>query len=73
VQEYFTEDYNMMDFNISKNFLDIFEFTFGVKNVFNVKDILSSPAQSGGTQAPSSTFPVGWGRSYFLNLRIKVL
>jgi outer membrane receptor for ferrienterochelin and colicins len=73
VQEYFINDYHMLDFNISKNLLDIFDITFGVKNAFNVKDILSAPAQSEGTQAPSSTFPVGWGRSYFVNLKIKVL
>lgn len=73
VTEYFIEDYNMMDFNVSKKLFNIFDISAGVKNLFDIKDIQSTISSSGGVHTASSSFPIGWGRSFFVNLKIKVL
>jgi outer membrane receptor for ferrienterochelin and colicins len=70
VTENYIYDYHMMDFSVSKTILDIFDINIGVKNALNVKDILTT--QLNKENNPYSN-PIGWGRSFFINVKIRVL
>lgn len=70
--EYFVDDFNMMDLSLSKSFYDRFNLVAGVKNVFNVSEIQSSLIASGGVHSGGGSFPVGWGRTFFVQFNFKV-
>ncbi len=70
--EYTIEDYQMLNFSLSGNFFDLFDVVAGVKNVFDIVDIRSSMSVSTGAHSGGSSYPVAWGRSFFLRLNIKV-
>ncbi len=72
--EYFINDYNMLDFNLSKRFCYHFDVQIGAKNVFDVKNITSSGAVSGGTGHSSggNSLPIAWGRTFFIKLGIRI-
>lgn len=73
--EYFTESYNMLDLNISKEFFDnSIKFMVGVKNLFNVTNIDRNISDTGGIHSGSSgaSVPVAWGRTLFTEIRINI-
>ncbi len=71
--EYYVEDYSMMDITLSKRFYDKFTIAAGVKNVFNVIDIQSTQASSSGVHGGETSFPIGWGRTFFVKFNLKVI
>ncbi len=71
--EFFIEDYSMMDLTLSKMIFDKFTIAAGVKNIFDVIDIQSTQASSSGVHGGATSFPVGWGRTFFVKLNWKVI
>ena len=73
IVEYFIEDYSMMDITLSKSFFDKFTIAAGVKNVFDVIDIQSTQSSSSGVHGGATSFPIGWGRTFFVKFNMKVI
>ena len=72
--EYFIEDYNMLDINLSKTFCYHFDVQLGVKNLFDVNNITSSTVNSGATghTVGGNSMPISWGRTFFTKLGIRI-
>lgn len=72
IQQFFINDYNMLDLNVSREFWKKrIALSLGAKNLMNVTAVTSSistGAHSGGGGAS----PIGWGRSYYIKLQIKL-
>ncbi|HTE12856.1 MAG TPA: TonB-dependent receptor [Chitinophagaceae bacterium] len=60
--------FNWADFTLTKPFLKYLTVTAGVKNIFDVTDLNSTAAGSGGAHSSSGPLPLSYGRSYFLGL-----
>lgn len=71
-QEFFIDDFHIMDLSISKSFFDVIELVVGSKNIFNVVNINSTMAITGGAHSAGSSFPVSWGRTFFTRINFKV-
>jgi len=68
ITEVFMNDYNILDINISRAFLnEKVMLSTGAKNLFNITNVL---ARGGGSTVHgsdgSSESPVGWGRTFFI-------
>lgn len=71
--EYFLSDYHMFDISISKQLFEYFNLIVGAKNLFDVKNISSTLGDGGGgVHTGGSEFPIGWGRTFFVKLNIRV-
>ena len=70
--EYKIEDFQMLDVSLSRNFFDFLDVVAGVKNAFNVVDINSSMSVSTGAHSSGSSYPIAWGRTFFIRLKFKV-
>lgn len=69
----FLDPFHNMDISISKKFLKNYIFiSTGVKNLFDNKEIagLGTGSSHGSSEGVSSL--VGWGRTYFVNLKINI-
>lgn len=63
------EDFNQLDASIRKYlFKNKIEITAGVRNIFDIKNVNTTAAQSGAHQGPISSINLFYGRSYFLKL-----
>ncbi|MBL7930961.1 MAG: TonB-dependent receptor [Bacteroidia bacterium] len=66
-------DFHTMDITTSsffwKNHLGL---TLGCKNIFNVKNILSTQAGGGAHSSSSSSIPLSTGRNYFIKLTLNI-
>lgn len=71
-REYTISDYNMMDISFSRSFTDHIDLVAGIKNVFDVVDIESTMSVSTGAHSSGASYPIGWGRTLFLRMKIKV-
>ncbi len=70
--EYTIGDFNMMDISLSRSFSDYIDIVAGIKNVFDVVNIESTMSVSTGVHSSGASYPVGWGRSFFVRMKIKV-
>lgn len=70
--EYTIGDFNMMDISLSRSFSDYIDIVAGIKNVFDVVDIKSTMSVSTGAHSSGASYPIGWGRSFFVRMKIKV-
>lgn len=63
--------YTISDLTLQKAFLNRkINLSIGVKNLFDVNNIQSNIASSGGAHnAGSNSFPINYGRTYFFNLQ----
>lgn len=62
-------DYSMMNFSVSQPFLsNHIELTLGIKNIFNVTDLLNTTLAGSAHSAASSSQNYFYGRSYFARL-----
>lgn len=71
VQTYIN-DYNMLDVNVNREFWKKrVGVSLGAKNLLNVTSVNSGGAGGVHSSGGGST-PIGWGRSYYLKLQIKI-
>lgn len=63
--------YHWADVTVTKDITKHLDFTGGVRNLFDVVQV-NSTISSGGTHASAGPMPVGYGRSYFAALRLKL-
>ena len=67
------DDYNMLELSFTKNVMKgLFSITVGGKNMFDVRNVTSSQQGGGVHGGSASSVPVGWGRSVFVTLRMKL-
>jgi outer membrane receptor for ferrienterochelin and colicins len=70
IMEGFIEGYHMLDVTANKSFWDDrILLGIGAKNLFDCTNIESSGITSGDTSGTGS-YPVAWGRTFFVNLRL---
>jgi len=73
IEEGFIEAYNMMDISATKSFWnEKIILGIGAKNLFNYTNIESSGLTSGAHSSGAGSYPVAWGRSWFVNLRFYI-
>lgn len=72
LQQFFINDYNMIDVNASREFFQKrLSVSLGAKNLLNVTSVTSSMS-TGAHSGSSGSSPIGWGRSYYVKLQIKL-
>jgi outer membrane receptor for ferrienterochelin and colicins len=70
IEEGFIEAYQMMDASATKAFWnERIMLGIGVKNLFDYTNIESSGLTTGTHSSGAGTYPVAWGRTWFVNLR----
>ncbi len=70
IKEGFIEEFHMLDASITKSWLnERFTLGIGANNLFNYTNIESSGLTTGAHSGGAGSYPVGWGRSYFVSLR----
>ena len=61
----------MMDFSTTKSFWDErIIVALGAKNLFDYTNIESSGLTSGAHSSGAGAYPVAWGRTYFVSMRL---
>lgn len=74
--QYSVDPYSMMDISFSRDFFDKYlNLTIGIRNLFDINDIMTNgaPVSTGAHSGDSgSGIPVGYGRTYFANIKIRV-
>ncbi len=70
IEEGFIGEYHMMDISATKSYWqDRMILGVGAKNLFDYTNIESSGLTAGAHSSGGGSYPVGWGRSYFISLR----
>ncbi len=64
-----TEGYQMADLTVTKTVTKYVNLMGGVRNLFNITNILST-SQGTGAHDPGNSIPTSYGRSFFLGLTI---
>jgi len=71
IREGFIEGYHMLDVTANKSFWnDRILLGIGAKNLFDYTNIESSGIATGGHTSGAGSYPVAWGRTFFVNLRL---
>ena len=71
IREGFIESYHMLDVTANKPFWnDRILLGIGAKNLFDYTNIESSGLTTGAHTSGGGTYPVAWGRTFFINLRL---
>lgn len=71
IREGFIEGYHMLDVTANKSFWnDRILLGIGAKNLFDYTNIESSGIATGAHTSGVGSYPVAWGRTYFVNLRL---
>ena len=71
IREGFIEGYHMLDATANKSFWnDRILLGIGAKNLFDYTNIESSGIATGGHTSGAGSYPVAWGRTFFVNLRL---
>ena len=71
IREGFIEGYHMLDVTANKSFWnDRILLGIGAKNLFDYTNIESSGIATGGHTSGAGNYPVAWGRTFFVNLRL---
>jgi outer membrane receptor for ferrienterochelin and colicins len=71
IREGFIEGYHMLDVTANKSFWnDRILLGIGAKNLFDYTNIESSGLTTGAHTSGAGTYPVAWGRTFFINLRL---
>lgn len=72
LQQYFINDYSMLDMNLTREFWKKRVIvSLGAKNLLNVTAV-SSTTSTGAHTTSSGSSPIGWGRSYYVKLQLKL-
>ncbi|MCK4747900.1 MAG: TonB-dependent receptor, partial [Bacteroidales bacterium] len=70
IVEGFIEGYHMMDVSATKSYWqDRIILGIGAKNLFDYTNVESGGLTTGAHSSGAGSYPVGWGRSYFISLR----
>jgi outer membrane receptor for ferrienterochelin and colicins len=73
IAEGFIESFHMMDISATKAWWnERIVLGLGVNNIFDYTNIESSGLASGAHTSGAGTYPVGWGRSFFVSLRFNI-
>ena len=75
LKTYYLKGYQLIDISCSKNiYKNLIKLTIGGKNLLNVKNIQSSGTfvSNGVHGTATNTMPVGWGASFFVDLKINL-
>lgn len=74
VVEYEIEDYNTLDISLNKSFFNnLLTLQIGGKNLFDVTSIEQNIATFEGAHTSGAiSLPVGWGRTFFVSLKVNV-
>ncbi len=73
IEEGFIEGYHMLDMSITKSWLnERIMLGAGANNLFNYTNIESSGLATGAHSGGAGSYPVGWGRSFFISLRFNI-
>lgn len=64
--------YTLGDLSIQQKVGKVCALTFGVKNLFDVKDLMNSNASTGSAHSTGSAVPLAYGRAYFLGLQAQI-
>ncbi|MCK4852662.1 MAG: TonB-dependent receptor [Bacteroidales bacterium] len=71
IEEGFIEGYHMLDASANKSFWnERILLGIGAKNLFDNTNIESSGLTGGEQSSGSGSYPVGWGRTFFISLRL---
>jgi outer membrane receptor for ferrienterochelin and colicins len=70
IQEGFIEGYHMLDASVNKSFwYDRILLGIGAKNLFDYTNISASGITTGAHTSGAGSYPVAWGRTFFVSLR----
>ncbi len=70
IEEGFIEAFHMMDASATKSFWnERIMLGLGAKNLFNYTNIESSGLTTGTHSSGTGSYPVAWGRTYFISIR----
>lgn len=70
IREGFIEGYHMLDATANKSFWnERIMLGFGAKNLFDYTNIVASGLTTGAHSSGAGSYPVGWGRTWFVSLR----
>jgi len=64
--------YSWSDLSVSKDFKSV-ALTVGVRNLFNVININNTSQLNGGVHTGGSSQPIGYGRSFFVNIQYSII
>ncbi len=71
IREGFIEGYHMLDVTANKSFWnDRILLGIGAKNLFDYTNIVSTGLTTGSHSSGTGNYPVAWGRTFFVNLRL---
>lgn len=66
-----TEGFHMADLTFGKTIGRYINLLGGVKNLFNVTNLINTSTDTGGAHSTGGAVPMSFGRSYFLGLNIQ--
>jgi len=66
-----TDGYSILDLTLARSFGQHLNLSFGAKNILNITDV-NNTGGSGGVHSGGPNTPVGYGRSYFINMNFKL-
>lgn len=77
ISQGFIGAFQSLDVNVSRNFFDnLLSATIGVRNVFDVTNVVASGIQNGNPanfhNASTTSLPFGWGRTFTTTLRFNL-
>lgn len=67
------EDYSWTDISINKNINSKVQASAGIRNVFNVQQILSNSVSAAGVHTAGNSQSIGYGRSAYLSLNYSII
>jgi len=77
ISQGFIGAFHSLDVTVSRNFFDnLLSTTFGVRNIFDITNIVASGIQNGNPanfhNASTSSLPFGWGRTFTTTVRFNL-
>ena len=67
------EGYHTLDLSAGYTLFDgVMQLRAGGKNLFDVTDVVSSGVDGGAHTGPNQTMPVAWGRTFFVDLTLRM-
>jgi len=66
-------DYSWTDLSINKNFNSRIQVSAGIRNVFNVKQIVSNSISPSGVHTTGNSQSIGYGRSAYLGINYSII
>ena len=72
IVESYTEAYSLLDFSINRIISESLILLIGGKNILDIKDVKRTNDIGSIHSSSNNSIPVGYGRTYFLALKIRL-